>query len=259
MALKRTLLQMVQDILASMEGDEVSSINDTAESRSVTNIIKQCFLQLSSDYKLPEHYNLFNLVETDASTPVLMTKPADAVNIEWLYYKTNNDDTADEKYTLLEYMPFPEFLEMVNNFGFADTGMYGSFTLDTGTGSTLIKYRVDKTPSFYTTYNDSTILFDSYNVEADAFLKSAKTRVYGLSDVSWLSEDSFVPNLDHRLSNLLFQEAKSQAFLELKQVENIKAEKNARRGKLTLQKEKDDIDNQRGYYWSRSLPNYGRN
>lgn len=40
---KRTLLDIVQEILNDMDSDEVTSINDTIESLQVANIVRSCY------------------------------------------------------------------------------------------------------------------------------------------------------------------------------------------------------------------------
>ena len=40
--MKRTLLEMTQDILSAIDADEVNSIDDTVEATQVATIIKNC-------------------------------------------------------------------------------------------------------------------------------------------------------------------------------------------------------------------------
>jgi hypothetical protein len=68
-------------------------------------------------------------------------------------------------------------------------------------------------------------------------------------------EDSYVPELDPRQFQLLLQASKAQAFTELKQVENPKAEKKERRNIITAQRTKHAIDRRGG---SKTYRGYGR-
>lgn len=47
--MRKTLLEMVQDILSEMDSDEVNSINDTVEAEQVATIIKNCYLALCNE------------------------------------------------------------------------------------------------------------------------------------------------------------------------------------------------------------------
>jgi hypothetical protein len=68
----------------------------------------------------------------------------------------------------------------------------------------------------------------------------------------WTVADGFTPDLDARQFTLLLNEAKAQAFIELKQQANPKAEKRARRGWIQAQRTKKNID--RATYYN----GYGR-
>ena len=260
MAMKRTLLELTQDILASMDGDEVTAITDTAESAQVANIIRQCFYEIAANAKLPEHFSLFELTETSTSSPTIMTKPTDVLTIDWIKY--DNMLTADSPvtdYRDVTFVPWNEFSQQMLQSD-SDATEVSRFNYIVGSDTIPFIYRNDRFPLIYSTYNDSTIVFDSFNSDEDTFLRKTKTMAYGLKESSWSHTDSAVPSLDHKLSNLLFQTAKSQCFLELKQVENGLAERKSRRGWLTLYKEKHDISGtlRDDYYDPKKLPNYGR-
>ena len=260
MAMKRTLLELTQDILASMDGDDVSAIADTAESAQVANIIRQCFYEIAANAKLPEHFSMFELTETSTSSPTIMTKPTDVLTIDWIKY--DNMLTADSPVTSYQpvvFQPWDEFWAALLQSD-SDATEVSRFNYTVGADTIPFVYRNDQFPMFYSTYNDSTLVFDSFNSAEDTFLRKTKTICYGLKESSWTHTDSAVPILDHKLSNLLFQNAKSQAFLELKQVENGLADRKSRRGWLTLYKEKHDIKGTiwDDYYDPKKLPHFGR-
>ena len=58
---QRTLLRLVQDILSSLDSDEVNSISDTPESLQVANIVRTTYEDLVSLLDLPEHFSFFEL------------------------------------------------------------------------------------------------------------------------------------------------------------------------------------------------------
>lgn len=260
MAMKRTLLELTQDILASMDGDEVTAITDTAESAQVANIIRQCFYEIAANAKLPEHFSIFELTETSTSSPTIMTKPTDVISLSWVKY--DNMLTADSPvtdYREVTFVPWDQFHRAMMMSDSDDTEVT-RFNYTVGSDTIPFIYRTDRFPMFYSTYNDSTIVFDSINTDEDTFMRKTKTMCYGLKESSWSHTDSAVPSLDHKLSNLLFQNAKAQCFMELKQVENPSAERKSRRGWLTLYKEKHDVnaDGRLDYYDPKKLPHYGR-
>lgn len=258
MAMKRTLLELTQDILVSLDGDEVTAITDTAESAQVAAIIRQCFYEIAANAKLPEHFALFELTETSSSSPTIMTKPTDVITIEWIKY--DNKLTADTPtdYRDVRYVDRKYLIEMGLALDTTDTTNIATFNYTIGSDIFPFPHQKTQFPLYYTTYNDSTIVFDGYYSAEDSFLRKTKTMCYGLKESSWTHTDSAVPSLDHKLHNLLFQEAKAQCFTELKQVTNDRAEKKARRGWQTLYKEKNDIQGQDPYWDKTKLPNFGR-
>ena len=258
MAMKRTLLEMTQDILVSLDGDEITAIADTAESAQVAAIIRQCFYEIAANAKLPEHFALFELTETSSSSPTIMTKPTDVLTIEWIKY--DHSPAADSPVTDYRNIYFLAFDDFQNRQLGADSDATDTSRFNYTIGSDIFPfvYVNTRNPTYYTTYNDSTIVFDSLDEDEETFLRKTKTMCYGLKESSWTHTDAAVPNLDHKLHNLLFQEAKAQCFNELKQVDNMRAEKKARRGWQTLYKEKHDVKGQNAYWDKTKLPNYGR-
>ena len=71
----------------------------------------------------------------------------------------------------------------------------------------------------------------------------------------FIVEDNFVPNLNDYQFPLLIAEAKSLAFVELKQTVNTKAEQETRRQWSNLQKNKS-VTNKPTYF--QQLPDFGR-
>lgn len=259
MAMKRTLLEMTQDILVSINGDEITDIADTTESAQVAAIIRQCFYDIASNWELPEHFTLFELTETSSSTPTVMTKPTDVVSISWIKYNNKLSTETASDYQEVRFLPNKDFFDMILGMDSEDVDNISRFTYTVGSDSFEFPYVDDQFPQWYTTFDDSTIVFDSFNSEEETFLRKPKTMCWGLKESSWTHSSSAVPNLDHRLSNLLFQTARAQAWLDLNQTENPDAERKVRRNLITLTKKKHDINAaNRGYYYNeKELPNYG--
>jgi hypothetical protein len=93
--MKRTLLDLTQNILSAMNSDEVNSIGDTTESTQVAEIIRTTYYNILGRAELPEHDKLFNLASsTNSSTPTVMFRPSEGVvKINWMkYFDTNPND-----------------------------------------------------------------------------------------------------------------------------------------------------------------------
>jgi hypothetical protein len=261
--MKLTLLEMVQQILLSMDGDEVNDIDETPESAAVARIVREAFYDIAGTLDLPEHHDIFKLEATGASTPTTMTLPSDVMSVEWIKYNNIADDATDPVYLEVDFMPFKRFVEYVNSWDIDDDDNVQTYTL-TGSNSadtTTLKCRQDAMPRWWTTPDDYQILFDGFDEDEDANLQASKTMCYGLIAPTFTLSNSFTPDLDHAGFNMLLNEAKAQCFADLKQSVNPRAERKARRNWIETQKKKRNLGypNERSYNSNhQTYPNYGR-
>lgn len=245
--MKYTLLELTQMILSSLDGDEVNSITDTVESSQVATIIKNTYYDIVSGLDLPEHKTLFELTATSSSTPVVMTKPTDVTDIEWVKYDYYTVDDPHHQFLDVRFVDLKTFLEMSYALDPAETDVETCNVTTFGSDSLVLNYYNDRHPKYFTTYDDNAVLFDAYDAAEDAFLQKTKTQCFGLTIPSWTASDGFTPDLDARQFTLLLNEAKAQAFIELKQAANPKAERRARRGWIQAQRTKNNIDKSVSY------------
>ena len=118
----------------------------------------------------------------------------------------------------------------------------GSFQLKTEANQNMtIYYRNDRAPLYFTTFDDKTILFDSYDGSVDSTLQGAKTVCYGEKLQIWEMIDTFIPNINDKQVSLLINEAKQQAFIEAKQSSNPLATQRAHKGWVRARRTKGNI------------------
>lgn len=238
--MRYTLIEIVQRILESMDSDEVSTISQTNESLAVANIVKECYFDIIGKLDFPEHQGIFQLdASGDNEKPVLMSLPSNALDILTLKY--NENTVSDPNLYTVAYVPLEEFIARVTTYNIDDTNV-DSLSLTVNGGNFVFKYQTDKDPDYYTSYDDRSVIFDSYDSSKDSTLQKVKTYCYGSILPSFEMDNTFIPDLDARQFQLLIQEAKAQAFQELKQVENPKAERKARQNHILAQRTKDAVD-----------------
>ena len=238
--MRYTLIEMVQRILESMDSDEVSDISGTPESLAVANIIKECYYNIISGLDLPEHKGIFQLdASGDSSKPVQMSLPSNALDILTLQYNINT--VADPNWSPIQYKTLDEFFPIISSNDLTDTSV-GSMVNTINGGNFTFKYRKDRAPSYYTSTDDRTIVFDSYDSDVDTTLQKVKTLCYGGILPTFEMSNSYIPDLDARQFQLLLQDSKAQAFIELKQVPNPTAERKARKNEILAQRTKDAVD-----------------
>lgn len=254
--MKYTLLDLTQKILASMDGDEINSITDTTEAQSIVQIIQTSYYDIVARANLPRHNGIFQLTPSgDVTKPVTMTLPSTITELKWLKYDWHTLDNPEVTFNDVQPMENHEFATMVLGLNTNDTDVF-SYTFTNPDGQTVtFLAKNSQGPRYYTTFNDNTVLFDSYDSSVDATLQGSKTLCYGQRELPWTMSDTFVPDLDDKQFQLLLNEAKSMAFAELKQMAHPKAEQNARKLWINQQSSKTKVPtqtaHQRGPYYGR--------
>lgn len=225
-----TLLKMVELILSSMDSEEINSIGDTTESNQIVDVIETTYYHLLGTIDFPDKWDFFELESfNDLSRPTLMKLPANVTKLEWVQYDYSEDGSTKREMKELFPMERKYFLERMNALDSADSNVY-KYDLMVGAGTFDIRGKSDAFPSYYTTNNDRTIILDNYRKDINQTIPGNKTFCYGMILPEFIRDDNFVPQLEPRHETLLFNEAKAQAFVELKQVQNSKADERARKG-----------------------------
>lgn len=240
MSQKQTLLEMTQEILTSMQSDIVDSIDDTGESRAVASIIRRAYWDNFGPMDLPEHYTFFQLDETSASTPTLMTVPDNVMAISWIKYNLENPEDTDDNFEDIPYLDLKEFIRRSDGLRVSADNV-GSFSVDISpinTDATTFYYTTSSPPRNYTTPDEDNILFDAIDTDTESFLRAAKTKCYGLIDPTFSLTDEFVPDLKPLQFAWLLNAAKNLAFAELKQTQHGIAAATARALKVSSQRTK---------------------
>lgn len=163
-------------------------------------------------------------------------------------------------YKSIEILSIEDFLRQTAQFNPTESDVQ-SFTLTVDQNTTqspntfTFYYKNDKQPQWCCVISNYYIVFDSFDNTQDSTLQASKTRAFGWVYPTWTMSDSFIPNLDAQQFPLLFNDAKSLAFAEIKNQPHQKAEEEVARQVVSLQKWKA-IANKPSYF--DELPNFGR-
>lgn len=252
--MKYTLLELVQLIASSMDSDEVNSIGDSVESLQIANCIRTAYFDIVGRAKLPEHFSLITLDAGTTTKPVLMTLPSTISEIVWLKYNKILAVGDPLLMDLVDPLPLSEFLHRMHMLD-EDESNVDTFTHTVGTDTFTVLYQNDKQPTYYTTFDDGSVLFDSFDSDIEANLQKSNTLCYGKLVIPFSLSDTFTPDLDEAQFALLLNESKSLAWAELKQADHGIAERNSRRGWTHLQKSKNAIKLESDFD---KLSNFGR-
>lgn len=211
---RQTLLDMVQSILNDTDFDSCNSIDDTTESLQVASIVRDAFFEISSDRDWPWLKRIGALEGLgDTDRPTYMRIPEDCNEILWIKYNKKK----------LTYLTPEDFQELIDN-RVVQAGVVDSNG-----------YLLNQDPLYWTTKDDEYVIFDGRDESVDATLQQSKCVIHAIYEPEWVHDDDFIPNLPARMFPTLLADAKSTAFITLKQQANPKAEKIARRGRVRFQ------------------------
>ena len=228
---KMTLLEVVQDILSDMNSDAVNSINDTVEALQCAQIVKSTYLFIISKMDRPWLGTLFQLEAATSTYPTRMKMPDDIQEVLWLKYNKKEAGATQEAWADVTYMAPKDF---VDNMYKRNSSATNVDTITLVENVPLFVYN-DKPPSYWTSFDDEYIVFDSYDSDVETNLQASKTTCHGTKEPQWLMTDVFTPDLPSNMFPYLLAEAKATCMLRLKQAQDPKAEKMARDGKTRTQ------------------------
>lgn len=247
--MKSTLLELAQDISSAMDGDEFGSIDDTFEAEQIVTIIRTVYRDLVSNRNWPHLKQAITLTPSgDTAKPTHVTIEDDVKELVLLNYDTSSDTETRTRYLEMTWLENDDFLRRANALN-TDESYVQKVTDPSGI---IINIRNDKAPKYYTSFDDSTLIFDSFDSDVEATLQSSKFQAIAYKMPVFQATDSFEIDLPEEAFSALYNEAKSLAFIELRQVNHAKAEQEARRQQRWLAREASKLKGGVRY------PNYGR-
>ena len=234
---KRTMLNMVQGILSAMDSDVVSSITETEEAMQVSRVIEDTYYDIVDEHDLAHTQDLFALEGlADTDKPTHMKLPQDVSKILWIKYDKRMEAGDPKDYQEVEYLEPKRFIEMCASRDSTDTDNYKVVGY-----SNNIPIIINKTspPTWWTSFDDEYIIFDSYYSTLDSTLQTAKTLCYGNMRPPFTSNsDTFVPDLPEQLFGLLYNEAMARSMNLWRQSVLPKVEQAASRMRVRAQRNK---------------------
>jgi hypothetical protein len=253
--MKYSLLEMVQSIMSDMDSDDIDTISDTEEAMQVVNIIKDVYFQMVSNSTIPEHEGLGRLESADTDSLVFMKIPDSVKRIEWLRYNKIQTGQTDDQWGEVVYLSPKEFVHIIMTRPSSDTTTVT--VTDPDSGVTLDMIRNDTAPTYWTSFDDEYVCFDSYDSVVDPIgLVSSKTLCWVTNIPYWETDDDFIPDIDDNLFPVLLTEAKSTAFSVLKGQAVGKIERQARNQKIYASNDK--YRTAQAQKASTNTPDYGR-
>lgn len=217
---------MVQDILSSMDSDAVNDIGATIESQQILHILEDCYYELIHRHEWPHMAEICQLESvSDITKPTKMKIPDIVTRVDCVRYKGTKLFEDREFWKDIRYLEPCDFIDRLQ----ARDNTRDDVDIIQNDNDIDLFILNNEAPTWWTSFNDEFIWFDSYDNEVDSTITQSKTQIYGIREPDWKNENTFIPDLPNNLFPVLLNEAKSKAWVELKQTPNNKAEQIAKR------------------------------
>ena len=247
--MKRTLLDLTQSILSDLDGDEVNTIEDTFESEQVATIVKESFLSLSSNRNWPLHKSAIQVPSLgDVEKPTHMKLSEGVKELLSLNYNKRKDGETRLRYEQIIYKDNDTFLRKVNK----ENSDASNIQIVSDPSGVQLLIRNDTHPTIFTSFDDETIVFDSFDSSVETALQESKTQGIAYMMPVWVHTDEAIIDLPEDAFSALLNEALSRASLRLRQTADQKAEQEAGRQQRWLARKSWKVQGGISY------PNYGR-
>ncbi len=219
------LLDLVNSILEPLNEGSVDTIDETEASLQVARIFRDTYEEGLANRNWGHKKVLVVLPPYGISTPTHLIIPGNVKEIISVKYDVARITDTRRRFQEIVYKDPVDFLDFTNSRNSSSTNVIEV----TDPSGTPILIKDDIAPSFFTSFNQKTIIMDSYDKEVGTTLQEAKQQVYVVSSSEFTLQDDFIPDLPEEAFPWLLAEAKSVAFVDMAQESNVKAEQKAHR------------------------------
>lgn len=224
--MKLTLLQLVQRVLNDLDSDEVNGIDETVESNQVALTIQNCYFEMISNRNWPHLRKLIRLDNVgDVTRPNYLKAPENLKEMNFFKYEKYKDGSTRLDQQEVRYKYPDEFLRLISGRNPDATNIQ---TVIDFSGTKLLVVN-DMAPSYWTSFDDTYIVTDSFNLAIETTLQGSKSQCLAYVHPTWTHDDDFIPDLPVEAFSALLAESTSTASLNLKQIANAKSEQKATR------------------------------
>jgi len=223
---KYTLLKMVQLVASAINSDEIDSLGETREANDIQTILEQSLNDLLT--RRNWEFLRDKIMLLDAGTTVAsLTIPDGVTSLQEVRYSSAKVLGDPKQHREIRYITPAEFLDMSNR----QTPLSSNVEEITGPGGILLYVKTDAPPSVYTTFDESELFFDSYNIETDPTgLDPSNSIITATVSITTTSADpTWVAPIPERMFQVWLYEAFAMASTQLRQFDNPRFERMARR------------------------------
>lgn len=222
---QRNLLDYTQVILESVGESVVDTIDETTASLQAARIIREVYFEGMANRNWPHKYIITAFQPFGIDFPTHVSIPTNVKQIDTIYYNRRRDTDTRDKYLRITYLQPEDFLRKLNTRDSSADNI--ETVLDVDGGKLFI--RNDLSPTWWTSFNQDQVVFDSYDSAIEATIQASKQQIYVVKNPEFCIEDDFIPDIPEEAMPWLIAESKSVAAVEMNQDANQKAEQQSQR------------------------------
>lgn len=191
--MRKTLIEIVQSTLGSMDSDAVDDIDETIESEQIAITAQEQYLELATYQRVPQFENLTQLVGLSDNTKATMMKiPEGATDIKDVRYQ-HTDTQGRTFFKDVRFVDKETFLDAQLQLKVGDDYVGENILV----GNVRIPYRSDRGPTCWTTFDDEHLVFDAIDTvyQKDDTLHNDSSMVLAYIIPEFELRNDFTPDL----------------------------------------------------------------
>ncbi len=225
--MQKTLIEIVQSTLGSMDSDAVNSITDTIEAEQIAVTAEEQFFTLATYQRIPQFEQITQLVGlADANQATVMKIPDDSTDIKNVRYK-HTDSNGYTWFKEMQFLEKDDFLDTQLQLRVGDATVGENIF----TGNVNVPYRNDRGPTCWTSFDDEYLVFDAIDtlVQVDTTLTAVNSMVIAYIIPAFTLTDGFIPPVPIKLFPQYMDMIKEINSYEQRQISNEVRTRNADR------------------------------
>ena len=234
-----TLLEIVQEVLSKMNHDNVNTIDQTIESRQIAKEARVVYYDLMDRDDWPHLIQLKQLEGiSDSTRPNMMQIPENATTVTGVRYETTQTTDDTRIFKDIYYLEPNDFLDLC----FMRRTDQDNVTVVKTFNNVELFILNDQPPTYWTTFDDNYIVFDSYDSDVETTMHSAKGLALMKIIPEWQESDTFVPDMPDQMFSAFLAELTSASSIYWKQGASPKDDQRAARSISRLRKDARKTD-----------------
>lgn len=228
-----TLNYTVQRVLEKLNLDPVNSINDTEDALLISREAESTYFDLLARGDWPEVIDLIEVSSvSDLTLPTAASLADSVMYIKSVRYDCTEQGATKKNIKRITWLPPEEFLDRSYQLNSDNDNVFES-----DYKGTPILVWTNKMPDFYTSFDNKTLIFDSYDSQTEDTIQGHKVNCKGKVAPVWLQEDDFVIPLDQPTYPLFLSALTSACSLALLGTQNMEEARREQRAISRLRRE----------------------